>query len=54
MFGPGTRDNNLIRLIVSRCDLDLENIKTYYQIIFGRSLYEDVSVNILYNCIVFY
>ena len=49
MFGPTTRDNNLIRLIISRCEIDLENIKNYYQIIYGRSLASDVSVSIKLN-----
>jgi hypothetical protein len=48
MFGPTTRDNDLIRLVISRCEIDLENIENYYQIIYGRSLAEDVSVSIIY------
>ncbi|XP_057375975.1 annexin B9-like [Daphnia carinata] len=41
--GLGTNDRNLIRLIVSRCDVDLGNIKREYEKKFGTSLQADVS-----------
>ena len=44
MVGPGKRDENLIRLIISRCEIDLENVKNMYQILFARSLVDDVTV----------
>ena len=44
LFGPGTRDDKLIRLIVSRCEIDLENIKGMYEVAFARSLVDDISV----------
>ena len=35
---------NLIRIIVSRCDVDLHNIKQEYEKKFNRSVQADVSV----------
>ena len=35
---------NLIRILVTRCDVDLGNIKREYEKKFGRSLQADVSV----------
>ena len=40
--GLGTDDSALIRLIVSRKDLDLKLAKTYYQKIFGSDMVSDV------------
>ena len=44
MAGHGTNDRLLMRLTVSRCEIDLQNIKDTYQAIFGHSLSSDVSV----------
>ena len=38
MDGWGTEDRNLKRPTVSRCEIDLENIKAVYQRIYGVSL----------------
>ncbi|KAF6203898.1 hypothetical protein GE061_002235 [Apolygus lucorum] len=43
MKGAGTEDESLIRLIVSRCEMDLGNIKEVYGQIYGRSIQEDVA-----------
>jgi len=43
MDGAGTRDHSLIRLIISRCEIDLGDVKAEYQRIYGRTLATDVS-----------
>ncbi|GAB6024230.1 hypothetical protein CHUAL_014236 [Chamberlinius hualienensis] len=41
--GAGTEDSTLIRIIVSRSEIDLKNIKDDYQRMFGRTLAQDIS-----------
>lgn len=41
--GAGTNDSTLIRIVVSRSEIDLKNIKDDYQRMFGRSLAQDIS-----------
>lgn len=43
MKGAGTDDSTLIRIIVSRCELDLGAIKKEYQSIYHRTLYSAVK-----------
>jgi len=43
LAGMGTKDRNLIRILVTRCDVDLGNIKREYEKMFGKSLQTDVS-----------
>jgi hypothetical protein len=43
MKGFGTDDPTLIRIIVSRCELDLGTIKKVYQNTYERSLFEAVE-----------
>lgn len=43
MKGVGTKDDDLIRLLVTRCSIDLPQIKTEYEEEYGRSLYLDVK-----------
>jgi annexin A7/11 len=38
MAGMGTNDNQLIRLVVTRCEIDLQDIKDTFQRNFGKSL----------------
>lgn len=38
MSGIGTNDNSLIRLIVSRCEIDMMDIKDEFQRYYGKSL----------------
>ena len=44
--GLGTKDHLLIRVIVSRSEIDLPQIKQYYRQLFGKDLYEDVKNDI--------
>lgn len=43
MKGLGTKDDDLIRLLVSRAEVDLGEIKHYYKIMYGKSLYDAVK-----------
>jgi len=43
MKGFGTDDPTLIRIIVSRCEIDLASIKRVYETKYGRSLYDAVK-----------
>lgn len=43
MKGVGTRDDDLIRLLVSRAEIDLALIKAEYKRIYGKSLYDVVK-----------
>ena len=45
MSGAGTRDSDLIRLIVSRAEYDLANIKQEYLRRYGHALEKDISVS---------
>ncbi|CAI9557689.1 unnamed protein product [Staurois parvus] len=38
MKGSGTRHKDLIRLLVSRCEIDLKEIKYHYKNLFGKTL----------------
>ncbi|XP_071540722.1 LOW QUALITY PROTEIN: annexin-B12-like [Panulirus ornatus] len=42
MVGAGTDDNTLIRILVSRSEVDLADIRTRYQEMYGKELAEDV------------
>ena len=44
MKGLGTDDDALIRIIVSRCEIDLANIKFEYEKAHGKTLLSSVKV----------
>lgn len=48
MNGMGTDDTTLIRVIVSRSEIDLETIKNEFERIYNRTLYSAVKVSCLF------
>lgn len=44
MAGMGTNDNDLIRIVVSRCEVDMLDIKRSYQARYGKSLEASIEV----------
>lgn len=45
MKGMGTNDRQLIRLVVTRSEVDMGDIKNAYQAKYGHSLADDISVS---------
>ncbi|XP_013785428.2 annexin-B12-like [Limulus polyphemus] len=45
MQGPGTDDKTLIRILVSRSEVDLKDIKELYLIQYGSNLADDVAAD---------
>uniref|UniRef100_A0A8C3DDW3 Annexin n=1 Tax=Corvus moneduloides TaxID=1196302 RepID=A0A8C3DDW3_CORMO len=43
MKGAGTKDRTLIRIMVSRSEVDLLDIRAEYKRMYGRSLYQDIT-----------
>lgn len=47
MAGMGTNDNQLIRLIVTRCEIDLNDIKSAFEQKYGKSLRSWIKVGLI-------
>lgn len=47
MDGLGTDDTTLIRIIVSRCEIDLQNIKDEFERMYDRTLLSAVKVTLI-------
>lgn len=46
IIGVGTADRDLKRLTVSRCEMDMENIKSEYDKLYFRSLSSAIAVSV--------
>ncbi|KAK7126067.1 hypothetical protein R3I93_021449 [Phoxinus phoxinus] len=46
MKGAGTTESTITRIIVSRSEVDLQDIKTEYKKLFGTSLYSDIESDV--------
>lgn len=48
MHGLGTNDRQLIRLVITRCEIDMQEIKAAFERVFGKTLKSYVKVSILF------
>ena len=44
--GAGTNDSTLIRVIISRCEIDMKQIKQEFQKMYGKSLEDMIRVSV--------
>lgn len=48
--GAGTDDETLKRIVISRCEVDMENIKGEYQAAYKETLGKAIAVRLTYLC----
>uniref|UniRef100_A0A6I8PVZ4 Annexin n=1 Tax=Xenopus tropicalis TaxID=8364 RepID=A0A6I8PVZ4_XENTR len=48
MKGSGTRDKDLIRIMVSRSEIDMNEIKAQYQRLYGKSLHQAILIPVYF------
>jgi len=48
MEGFGTNDRALIRIVSTRCEIDMVDIKNSFMSIYGKSLEAEIAVKIIF------
>jgi len=54
MKGLGTDDDTLVRIVVTRCEIDMVQIKEEFQTLTGQSLEQFIAVSILPKVVCLY
>lgn len=54
MKGMGTNDVDLIRLVVTRCEIDMVEIKREYHALYGVALADAIKVRVFPFCCYFF